>query len=295
DCNDGNECTADACTAGKCTFSTLAAGSQCATGVCNGTASTEKCVACVDTGAGATQDPGCTPAKPVCDASGSTPTCYECLTGSDCATDNLVCTAETCTNHVCSHVDITSQKTLIDADTIGNGSFELGTQPATGWAEDGKYWITKDCGATGCTPGSNSGKTKANPGKVLAWLGGILDAGVGDLSQTLVLPAGAQALRIKADTNFQTSNKTTANKDYFQVRLMDASYVQIGSPLLSKSNLDAVTGNTHPWVPDGVDVTVDVSAHAGKVVSISFWSSSDMALITDFFLDNVRVTATICP
>jgi len=320
DCNDGNECTTETCSSGKCVFTPVAAGSACATGVCNGATAAEKCVACADNAAGTTQDAGCTSAKPLCDASG-TPACYECINNGDCATDNVSCTVETCSNHVCSHVatdslcpasgdvckpnkcdaavsckqvDISVQNTLMDADSIGNGSFELGSLPATGWSEDGPYYITKDCGAAGCIPGSNMGKTKASAGKVLAWLGGILDAGVGDLSHTLALPAGTRTLRIQADTNFQTQSKATTNNDFFQVRLMDASYVQIGGPLLSKSNLDAQTGSTHPWTLNGVDVTTDVSVYAGKVVSVSFWSSSDTASITDFFLDNVRVMATVC-
>lgn len=292
DCNDGNECTTEACTGGKCVFGTVPAGNACSTGVCNGSASSEKCAACVDNAAGSTQDAGCTSGKPVCDASG-TPTCYECLNDSDCATDNEPCTAERCTNHVCSHVDISTQTTLVDA-SVGNGSFELGSKPATGWAEDGEYWITQDCGTAGCTPGSNTGLTKASAGKSLAWLGGILDAGIGDLSKTLVLPAGATKLRILADTNFQTQSQVATNKDSFQVRLMDADYIQIGSPLLTKTNADAQTGSTHPWTANGVDVTAAVSAHAGKVVSVSFWSSCDTASVTDFYVDNVRIAVTTC-
>ena len=38
DCNDGNECTTEACSGGKCVFATAAAGSGCAAGVCNGSA-----------------------------------------------------------------------------------------------------------------------------------------------------------------------------------------------------------------------------------------------------------------
>jgi len=243
------------------------------------------------------------------------------MSSADCATDNVSCTVETCTGHVCSHVasdascnasgdvckpnkcdavlsckqvDISSQSILIDAATVGNGSFELGKKPATGWSEDGPYWIAKDCGTTGCQPGSNSALTKASVGKSLAWLGGVLDAGVGDLSQALMLPTGTRTLHIQADTNFQTQSTAAENEDSFEVRLMDADYVQIGAPLLSKSSADAQTGTTHPWTLNGVDVTVDASAHAGKVVSLSFWSSCDTASITDFFVDNVRVTATVC-
>jgi hypothetical protein len=114
------------------------------------------------------------------------------------------------------------------------------------------------------------------------------------LSKTFALPAGARTLHIQADTNFQTQSKAAANKDYFQVRLMDTSYSQVGMPLVSKSSADAVTGVSHPWTLNGIDVTVDVSAYAGKVVSVSFWSSCDTASVTDFYVDNVRITASIC-
>ncbi|HYP77127.1 MAG TPA: hypothetical protein VER12_14260 [Polyangiaceae bacterium] len=108
DCSDGNECTTESCIAGKCVFATVVAGSACSAGVCNGTASAEKCVACADTASASTQDAGCSSAKPLCDPSG-TPTCYQCLSSSDCVTDNVSCTVETCSNHLCSHVATDTQ------------------------------------------------------------------------------------------------------------------------------------------------------------------------------------------
>jgi len=218
-------------------------------------------------------------------------------TDSLCSPSGNICKPSKCDAVAgCKQVDISTQATLIDADTVGNGSFELGSKPATGWSEVGKYWLTRDCVATSCIPGSNSTVMKASAGKVLAWLGGVPDAGVGELSQTLTLPAGTQTLHIQADTSFQTQKNIAANADSFQLRLMDAAYVQIGSPLVTKSAVDIPATGARPWAANGIDVTPDVSAYAGKIVTLSFWSSCDTGAgsITDFYVDNVRVTATIC-
>jgi len=296
----------------------VAAGEACSKGVCNG-AAPEKCVACLDDAAGAEKDSGCTAAKPVCDT--AVGACYACVKNADCASDSVSCTVETCINHACSHVATDSKcpasvdacstskcdatagcttiaitptlQSLIAADPAkGNGSFEAGSKPATGWEEDGPYFITKNCNG-GCTPGSNGGLTSPSTGKVLAWFGGIADADFGDLNRSISLPIGAVSLRVQADTNFQTAS-TSANAGFLQVRLMDAAYVQIGDPLYSKSATAVQLGNTHVWTPNGIDVSTDVTAYAGKNVSISFYSFTDPKSLSDFFIDNVRVSVTVC-
>jgi hypothetical protein len=296
----------------------VAAGNACSKGVCNGVAP-EKCLACLDDAAGAAKDSGCTPAKPVCDSADAS--CYQCLKDADCATDNVSCTVETCVNHACSYVPTDSKcpagvdacnpskcdaaagcktitltpmtQSLIAADpSQGNGSFEAGSKPATGWEEDGPYFITKNCNS-GCTPGSNSGVTYPSTGKVLAWLGGIADADFGDLNRSVSLPVGAVSLRVQADTNFQTAS-TSANAGFFQVRLMNEAYAPIGDPLYSVSATQVQLGKTHVWTANGVDVTTDVHALAGKNVSISFYSFTDPTSLSDFFIDNVRVSVTFC-
>jgi len=106
------------------------------------------------------------------------------------------------------------------------------------------------------------------------------------------LPAGAVSLHVQADTNFQTGS--TTNAGYFQVRLMDAGYAQIGAPLYSKSAASVQLGDTHVWTTNGIDVTTDVTALGGTDVSISFYSYTDPLHLSDFFLDNVRVSVTVC-
>jgi hypothetical protein len=327
DCSDGNECTTEACQTGQCVITPVAAGQACTGGVCNGLANSEKCVACADTAAGAGQDAGCSSSLPVCDSS-ATPACRACVQAADCASDNVSCTVETCSNHVCSHVatdsqcapsgdvckpnkcdltlgckqvDVTSLVALITADAAnGNGSFEAGMPattmpahprgPATGWSEGGVNWITNDCANSACNG------TVASAGTVLAWFGGDANAGVQDLRHLLSLLGGTTKLHIQADTNLQTASRAGTNHDLFQVRLLDSSNTQIGATLFSKSNADAQIGPSFAWTPNGIDLTVDVSAYAGKDVFLSFWSSNDtnMNTISNFFVDNVRVTATVC-
>jgi len=330
DCSDGNECTSEACNSGKCVFSTVAVGTACATGVCNGTAAAEKCVACANTATGAAQDAGCTAAKPLCDPSG-TATCYECLSGADCATDNVSCTVETCTNHQCSHVatdslcptsndvclpnkcdasvpggckqvDISTTKMIIGTgSTQGNGGFEDGTSSgAVGWANIGTYLTIYNCGPStiGCSGANGKTTTSTTGGDFLAWLGGPPMVGVSGVDHVIALPLGTVKLQVIADINFQTKSAASSNKDLFEVRLLNSAKAQVGSALYKASNVDAQTGSSRSWTSNGINVTVDVSAyasaHPGEDSYISFWSSVDGSVVTDFFLDNVRVNATVC-
>ena len=323
DCDDGNECTSEVCTAGKCVFTPIDAGEACTGGVCNGSPDAEECVACADTAAGAAQDSGCSPAKPVCDSS-ATPTCYACQNNTDCASDNVSCTVETCTNHVCSHVatnskcsssgdvckpnqcdaaldckqvDISMSKPLVNAgSTMGNGSFEENTvSGATGWADVGTYTIVYNCTGSGCAASNGTTYTDPANGSFVAWLAGTTKASVTGTDHLLALPAGAVKLQILADINFQTKNSdASVNHDYFELRLLNAAKVQIGSALVAKSSANAQTGAARAWTADGINVAVDVSNYAGQDVYLSLWSSVDATLPTDFFIDDVRVTATVC-
>lgn len=330
DCNDSNECTVDSCSSAVCVFAAVAAGSACATGVCNGAAVAPKCVACADTASGSVQDAGCTSAKPVCDPSG-TPTCYACNTNSDCVSDGVSCTIETCTNHVCSHVptdsqcapsgdqclpnkcdavanckqvDISSLKPIITTATDGgNGGFEAVTAApppndtevtANGWSETGTYFTIYQCGSGGCD-GANGTTFPQTPisagGNSIAWTG---IAGVTELYRPISLPSGTTKVQLLVDINFQTKSTAATNHDYFEVRLLDANFVQVGTPLIALSNANAQTGTAHAWTKDGINVTRDVSSLAGKSAHLMFWSTVDATLRTDFFFDNVRLVATVC-
>jgi hypothetical protein len=105
DCDDGNDCTVDACTAAACASTPAADGTRCATGVCAGEGTTSMCVACVDDGADATADSGCSASAPLCDVSGAAPVCTPCIDGGagidlGCGSPDEVCIASG-TTRVC--------------------------------------------------------------------------------------------------------------------------------------------------------------------------------------------------
>ena len=101
------------------------------------------------------------------------------------------------------------------------------------------------------------------------------------------------------DTNFQTKSAATTNKDAFEVRLLDAAHTQVGLALFAAANTTAQTGTARSWTANGINLTsVDVAnyvtTHPGADSYLTFWSSVDASLQTDFFIDNVRLTATVC-
>jgi hypothetical protein len=95
DCDDENDCTADSCSDGECSYATEDAGRSCGGGICNGVIGGSQCVRCIDDQAGESQDSGCPAGAPRCDVDG-TAICVGCERHSDCDDDND-CTTDTCT------------------------------------------------------------------------------------------------------------------------------------------------------------------------------------------------------
>lgn len=122
DCDDGNDCTEDICSAHVCGYSPVTPGTPCTGGYCAGTDS-PACVTCADSADGALDDGcsqefpvcllegngascvlceaaddasgdfGCGDETPFCDASGLARTCVECRTTDDCVGDET-CSSE---------------------------------------------------------------------------------------------------------------------------------------------------------------------------------------------------------
>jgi hypothetical protein len=304
-CGDDNDCTTDSCMSGACVHQALALGTACGTArSCDAQA---LCVRCRDTAKGSAQDVGCSPTAPICLGTGLDAACAGCSTQADCPASGDACKPNTCdATQSCKQVDISVFKTMVGVGSAqGNGGFELssGAGAAVGWTNIGTFKMIYSCGPTtsGCD-GSN-GPTVTQSGTVsggdyLAWLGGTMMASVSGVDHLIVLPAFTTKLQVVADINFQTKSTAANNKDIFEVRLLDAAKVQVGPALYSSSNISAQTGSLRNWTADGIDKTIDVSAysaaHGGADSYISFWSSVDGSLPTDFFIDNVRLTATVC-
>lgn len=136
-CNDGNDCTDDACTGGSCVRTATPTGTACGgSNVCNGSTTSPLCVACLDSspsgldlgcagaaphcrtgGAGAPRceacidsssgglDLGCGTSTPNCVASGAGSVCVACESDTQCA-DASECTTNACTSGMCSTIPV---------------------------------------------------------------------------------------------------------------------------------------------------------------------------------------------
>jgi len=229
-------------------------------------------------------------------------------TDSQCAASGDVCKPNKCDATLdCKQVDITALNSIIStANDGGNGGFEdvtLVTGPppknetnatAKGWLETGNFYIIYDCGSGGCT-GVNGTTFPQSPlsagGTYVAWTGSEAET---ELYRAIAFPEGTTKVQALVDINFQTESTAPENHDFFEVRLLDSSLAQIGSPLAALSNANGQTGTAHAWTKDGIKATRDVSALAGKSGYLMFWTSADATLATDFFFDNVRLIATVC-
>lgn len=342
DCDDGNECTVDTCTAdGTCSLEAQAIGTSCkGDKVCNGVDGAEECLNCVDDEAGAVADTGCpNGARPFCDTkgensceaciddaegeetdsgcSGDTPKCDDgmcvaCTDAADCG-DGVSCTNDSCQNGVCTNsaddgncsggsvcqpmlcdaaldcqqVDIGLTNSLIDV-TKGDGSFEI-YFPAS-WAETGDDYSIFICDVSAPCP-ATLGSVTASHGVNVGWFGGLHDLTTA-ISQSVALPAGTVELTLLADTNFQTEETGNNPHDTFTITLTD-----LGGTVLytaaKYSNVDAQV-TTSVWTIDGLSKTFAADAWAGTTVKLEFEAQFDESLLSDFFIDRIRLTALVC-
>ncbi len=119
DCDDGNDCTVDACVASSCTSTASPAGTMCAGGVCDGL-SPAMCLPCIDTMAGAGTDAGCSASAPLCISAGGTSICVPCVDdasgGADtgCSGASPVCDASTPAAAVCVECEDSAAMSAMD-------------------------------------------------------------------------------------------------------------------------------------------------------------------------------------
>jgi MYXO-CTERM domain-containing protein len=114
DCDDGNECTADACVSTVCTQTPEPEGTPCTDGVCDG-ATSPACVEC-------TMDVHCAAPEPRCDV--SVFTCVGCLDAADCDDANE-CTDEDCVDGACDSVALPIGTPCTDGRCNGSETMPL--------------------------------------------------------------------------------------------------------------------------------------------------------------------------
>jgi MYXO-CTERM domain-containing protein len=122
DCNDGNPCTADSCSAAAaCVNAPLMVGATCAGGVCNGVPAAPACVTCVDDQPLLGQDLGCPAGSPACTTGAGGPRCVGCLTDANCL-DNNECTTGACSVGSCAQSPVAAGTACNMGAGVCNGS-----------------------------------------------------------------------------------------------------------------------------------------------------------------------------
>ncbi|HEX7623272.1 MAG TPA: S8 family serine peptidase [Anaeromyxobacteraceae bacterium] len=129
-----------------------------------------------------------------------------------------------------------------------------------------------------------SASPAAHGGRWKAWLAGYGSPHVDDLSQQIVLPAGACSASLSfwlRVTTAETSRSTAF--DTLTVTVHDAAGLALGT-LATFSNLDA----SEAWSRR----TYDLSAFQGRTVRLHFRAVEDYSLQTSFLVDDAAVTVT---
>ena len=158
---------------------------------------------------------------------------------------------------------------------LANPGFDLG---AVDWTQDGGT-IIYDSADVAVRPDS---------GHFVARLGWLLDSDE-RLGQSVVVPAEATALTLRAERCFVTDETGTDAIDQLSIDLDDADGAVL-EVLANYSNLDAQ--NVCDWTPIQLDAA---SAHAGETVKLVVHGTSDGANVTSFYLDTLSLEARLPP
>jgi hypothetical protein len=157
---------------------------------------------------------------------------------------------------------------------LGNGDFESG---AATWTSIGGSIVSM----------SSEMPISAYAGVYAAWMAGY-NAADEALLQTVVIPADATALRMRAQRCFVTADET-GPADYLIIELRNTSGTTVET-LASYSNEDI--GTVCGWNP--FEMTA-ASAHAGETIQLYFHATTNGLYPSSFYLDDVVLEAFACP
>ncbi|MFF9201655.1 M28 family peptidase [Streptomyces sp. NPDC014986] len=144
------------------------------------------------------------------------------------------------------------------AAAVANGGFESGTSPWTG-----------DTAAIGAHAGRS-----AHSGTRFARLAGYGATRTESLAQTVTVPAGCTRAALDYWLHIDTDESGSTPYDRFTVKAD-------GTTLATLSNADAGSGY--------VQRSVDLTAYAGRQVTVTFTGSEDASLRTGFAVDDVTL------
>ena len=153
------------------------------------------------------------------------------------------------------------------AQLLGNAGFETGnTAPWT---------------ATSGIVNNDTTSEPAHTGSWDAWLDGTGSTHTDSLTQSVTLPAGCTSYRLGFWLHTDTAESSSTNAyDTMKVQVLNTSGTVMGT-LATFSNLDASPG----YVQHGYDL----SAYAGKTVTLKFTGTEDYEYQTSFVLDDASI------
>jgi hypothetical protein len=157
---------------------------------------------------------------------------------------------------------------------LANGGFEQGR---TVWAESSVGGYALICTATSC-----GASIPPHAGSYLSWLGGA-NSETSEVRQTLTLPAGKPAYLA---FQYQILSNDYCGYDYGYVQVIDGGVTRT----LKRYNL-CTTAKTAVWT----GAQFDLSAYAGRAITVIFRAKTDASYSSSFFVDSAALTqASVC-
>ena len=165
----------------------------------------------------------------------------------------------------------TATSTSSTTQLVSNGGYESGTSPWLESAANAGQLISTDRPHTGADS---------------AWLCGYNSCN-DQIWEAMTLPASFSKLSFSFWYDSDTQDSGTTCHDNFYARIRTSAGATITTPV-TLCNYPATNG----WVQKTVDVTTALTPYAGQSVQVYFQGTSDATLTTDFFVDDVTLTAT---
>jgi hypothetical protein len=163
----------------------------------------------------------------------------------------------------------TSTPVAACSNRLANPGFESGR---VNWTESSSHGY-----ALICTGASCGGTISPRTGSWATWLGGA-NSEISQISQAVTLPASQRAT---LSFWWRSTSNDACGYDYGYVR------VQSNGATTTIATFQLCTSTNTGWVKRNIDL----SAYAGRTVTLSFRTTADNADVSSFFVDDVQVVS----
>jgi hypothetical protein len=170
------------------------------------------------------------------------------------------------------------QSAPVGGGIVLDPGFESGS-PNAAWTEASSNFGTPLCTTDFC--GAGGSLMPANSGDWWAWFGGIAATEVGSVEQVVTIPENSAAT---LSFFFQAPVCSGAAEDFIEARMN-------GTVLWRADATSAFCGGNEAYT----QISVDATAFSGFSPTLSFFSSMSSGAVTNFFIDDVQITAAPIP